>query len=49
MFVVANVLLFIQLRKPADPERKINYTRSYWATGVAFLLLAWEIYERFGR
>jgi heme A synthase len=48
-FVVANALLLIRLRKPADSSRKVNNTRLNLAAGLGLLLLIWQIYERYGR
>ncbi|WP_188758610.1 hypothetical protein [Edaphobacter acidisoli] len=49
VFIAFNLFLFIQLRKPANPARKINTKKIYILTGLSFLILAWEIYRNYGR
>ena len=51
-FALANVLLFIRLRKPASsvtPEPKADNSKAYIAGSLGLLLIIWQLYERYGR
>lgn len=48
-FVLGNAMLFLQLRKPVDPNRKVDSSRLWLAGVFGLLAIIWQLYERYGR